>query len=135
VSHLVDTHYLIWSLLDPAKIKKSMLNILLDANEIKFVSKISFWEISLKYSLGKLELKGVTPEELIKASIDAGYELLDLSAEDLATSYQLPGSKTHKDPFDRLLVWQCIRNRLAFITADERIAEYVKYGLTLANRA
>ncbi|MGD9082741.1 MAG: hypothetical protein PVH55_12470 [Desulfobacterales bacterium] len=28
------------------------------------VSVITFWEISLKYGLGKLEMTGVTPEEL-----------------------------------------------------------------------
>jgi PIN domain nuclease of toxin-antitoxin system len=106
--------------------------ILLDTTIIKYVSKINFWEIALKYSLGKLELRGAVPEKLLAASVDAGYELLDISSEDLATSYKLPRVKNHRDPFDRLLIWQCIRNDLAFITADRRIKEYQKFGLKLA---
>jgi PIN domain nuclease of toxin-antitoxin system len=63
--------------------------------------------------------------------LDAGYELLDISENDLITSYQLPGNRYHRDPFDRFLVWQCIRNNLIFVTADGRVKEYVKAGLKL----
>ena len=131
MNHLVDTHYLIWSLLDPGKIERGKKKILLDPAVIKHVSKISYWEIALKYSLGKLELRGTVPEKLLAASVEAGYEVLDISAEDLATSYKLPHIRDHRDPFDRLLIWQCIRNDLVFITADHRIREYEKYGLKL----
>lgn len=132
MNHLIDTHYLIWSLLYPDKIEARKKKILLDPAIIKNVSKISYWEIALKYSLGKLEVKGIVPEELLAASVEAGYELLDISEEDFATSYKLPPVKDHKDPFDRLLVWQCIRNNLAFVTNDDRIRHYEKYGLKLA---
>lgn len=129
MNHLVDTHYLIWSLLDPGKIEARKKKILLDPAVIKHVSKISYWEIALKYSLGKLELMGIVPEKLLATSLEAGYDLLDISEEDLATSYKLPHIKGHRDPFDRLLIWQCIRNDLVFITADHRISEYEKCGL------
>ena len=129
--YLVDTHYLIWSLLDPDKMEPSKRQVLLDPVAVKYVSKISYWEIALKYSLGKLELKAITPEGLLQSSLEAGYELLDLSEEDLVSSYRLPRSRTHKDPFDRLLVWQCIRNDLIFLTADDLIKEYAKSGLKL----
>jgi len=131
VNHLVDSQYLIWSLLDPGKVEGDKKKILLDPAVIKYVSKISCWEIALKYSLGKLELRGVVPEKLLDASVEAGYELLEISEQDLATSYKLPHIQNHRDPFDRLLIWQCIRNDLVFITADRRIREYEKYGLKL----
>jgi PIN domain nuclease of toxin-antitoxin system len=132
VSYLVDSHYLIWSLLDPSKLEQQKKKILLDPSIVKYVSKITYWEVSLKYSLGKLELKKITPEELLSASLEAGYELLEISVEDLITSYKLPRMRSHKDPFDRLLIWQCVRNALTLITADRRIKEYEKYGLKLA---
>lgn len=131
MKYLIDTHYLIWSLLDPDKIKKPHVKILLDPKAIKFVSKITLWEIALKYSTGKLELSGITPEQFLEAALEAGYEFLDINEEVLITSYKLPAHKYHKDPFDRLLIWQCIRSNLVFLTADERIPDYVKHGLKL----
>jgi PIN domain nuclease of toxin-antitoxin system len=105
--------------------------VLVDATSPKFVSKISYWEIALKFGLGKLQLKGISPERLLKVAAEAGYEIFDITEDDLATSYQLPASKVHKDPFDRLLVWQCIRNDLVFVSGDKRFKEYVKHGLKL----
>ena len=131
MNYLVDTHYLIWSLLDPQKIAPAHCAVLVDATSPKFVSKISYWEIALKFGLGKLQLKGISPERLLKVAAEAGYEIFDITEDDLATSYQLPASKVHKDPFDRLLVWQCIRNDLVFVSGDKRLKEYVKHGLKL----
>ena len=131
MNYLVDTHCLIWSLLDPQKLAPSHRAVLIDATSPKFVSKISYWEIALKFGLGKLQLKGISPERLLKVAAEAGYEVFDITEDDLATSYQLPTSKVHKDPFDRLLVWQCIRNDFVFVSDDKRLKEYVKHGLKL----
>jgi len=131
MNYLVDTHYLIWSLLDPEKMAMSHRAVLVDATSPKFVSKISYWEIALKFGLGKLQLKGISPEKLLKVATEAGYEILDITEDDFATSYQLPTSKVHRDPFDRLLVWQCIRNDLVLVSDDKRLKEYVKHGLKL----
>ena len=132
MNYLVDTHCLIWSLIEPGRLSQKHRTLLLEPASTKLVSKVSYWEISLKYSLGKLELNGVTPEELLKTAVDSGYETYDIAEDDLATSYQLVQSETHKDPFDRLLIWQCMRNNLTFMTVDRRILEYSKYGLKIA---
>jgi PIN domain nuclease of toxin-antitoxin system len=131
MNYLVDTHCLIWSLLDPQKVSSSHRAVLVEATSTKFVSKISHWEIALKFGLGKLQLKGISPEGLLKVATEAGYEIFDITEDDFVTSYQLPASKVHKDPFDRLLVWQCIRNNLVFVSEDKRLKEYVKHGLKL----
>ena len=60
---LLDTHYLLWAFIDTNKISKSVYNKLLsDENDI-YYSQASLWEISIKYNLGKLSLKGMKPEE------------------------------------------------------------------------
>ena len=132
MNYLVDTHCLIWSVLDPDKLQSSHRAVLSNAASTKFVSKISYWEIALKYSLGKLHLKGVTPEGLLSAATEAGYEVFDITEEDLVTFYRLPASPNHRDPFDRLLVWQCIRNNLTFVSTDKKLKEYTTHGLKLA---
>jgi PIN domain nuclease of toxin-antitoxin system len=132
MSYLVDTHYLLWSLFAPKKIGKKVKKIFENVEVAKHVSKISFWEISLKYSLGKIELSGIEPDDLVRETIEAGFHVYDIGAEDLASFHRLPKQDGHKDPFDRMLIWQCIRNNLILITADRRIKEYDKYGLQTA---
>ncbi len=132
MSYLVDTHYLLWSLIDPSQIKKHAIEILTNTQTIKYMSKISLWEITLKYSLGKLKLEGTTPEEILSASLESGYKILDISEDDIVTSHLLPFIENHRDPFDRLLVWQCIRNDIVLVTADVRLKGYKPHGLKIA---
>lgn len=131
MKYLLDTHYVLWSLLEPSKINEKIKEILEDPNKIKNISKISFWEISVKYKIGKLELDGITPEDILAGSQEAGFEIYDLSVEDIASSYKLPFIDNHRDPFDRLIIWQCMQNDLIMITADEKIKEYGKFNLKL----
>jgi PIN domain nuclease of toxin-antitoxin system len=131
LSYLVDTHYLLWCLFDPQKIEKRILAVFRNEDAVKYVSKISYWELSLKYSLGKLELAGTSPEELLKEAQKAGFQTLDISEDELVSSYRFPMIENHKDPFDRLLIWQCIKNNLTLITADKKIAAYKQFGLKI----
>ena len=132
MNYLVDTHYLLWSLIDPSQIGKHVTQILTDAQTIKYVSKISFWEIALKYSIGKLKLEGTTPEGVLTTSRESGFNILDIGEDDIATSYRLPFVENHKDPFDRLIIWQCMRNDMVLVTADIRLRGYEQHGLKLA---
>jgi PIN domain nuclease of toxin-antitoxin system len=133
MNYLIDTHYLLWSLIDPSQIQKYAREILTDSQTIKYVSKISFWEIALKYSIGKLKLEGTSPEEILSTSLESGFKIHDISEDDIVTSYLLPFVENHRDPFDRLLVWQCIRNDILLISADIRLKAYEQYGLKMAS--
>ena len=62
-NYLLDTHYLLWALADTKKLSKEIKDIIVDPDNTIIVSSISFWEISLKYSLKKLTITGFTPEE------------------------------------------------------------------------
>ena len=91
---------------------------------------ITYWEISLKYSIGKLELEGIKPDELPNKAQEIEIETLEISEEETSTFYKLPKLK-HKDPFDRLIIWQAINNDLVLISRDREISNYKKFGLEL----
>lgn len=129
MSYLVDTHVAIWSLLEPARLSSSCRLALTDHPWITFVSVVSLWEISVKYGLGKLVLTNITPEGLVSSLLDAGYHLLPLQPDDAASAWRLPRVPHHRDPFDRLLIWQCIRQDLTFLSVDSAVAAYHQYGL------
>src|SRR5580700_7850419 len=108
--YLLDTHSLIWSLLDPEKLAKSHQDILRSTEVRKFFSGISVWEISLKFQLGKLDLGGHTPEEFLAAAIDLGFQVVSPGPEVFASFYRLKLTQIHKDPFDRMLIWQALKD-------------------------
>ena len=129
MNYLLDTHYILWSLFEPEKISQPVRLVLENETDSKFLSGVNLWEISLKYSLGKLELGGVNPSELYDTLLEAGFEVAAIDNRLLATYFQLPKKDDHKDPFDRLLIWQAIADGYTLITQDEKIEQYRADGL------
>lgn len=129
--YLLDTHYILWSLFEPEKIPQNVQNILENEEDTKKVSAVSLWEISLKYSLGKLELNGTTPEEIYQTLLDAGFEVVELDNELLVTYHQLPKKEKHRDPFDRLLIWQAMKYGFTVITVDRSFSDYENLEILL----
>ena len=75
-----------------------------------------------------MELEGITPDELPEKSKEIDIETMELSEEDAITFYRLPRLK-HKDPFDRLIIWQAIRRDLPLISKDKNMEDYQPFGL------
>lgn len=129
--YLLDTHYVLWSLFKPDEIAEPVRQILENDTDTKLVSGINLWEISLQYSLGKLELVGTEPSEILDRLLEAGFIVAELESRLLATYHQLPRKHDHRDPFDRLLIWQAITNNYTLITHDKAIDQYRADGLQL----
>jgi PIN domain nuclease of toxin-antitoxin system len=128
VKYLLDTHIFIWSLTDDHKLSRQVKGILEDVEDTS-VSVVSLWEISLKFGLGKLELKGSTPEKLWMDSKKLNYRFLPLAFDEVISFHHLP--KEHNDPFDRMLVWQAIKNNMILISNDVGLDIYEKLGLKI----
>jgi PIN domain nuclease of toxin-antitoxin system len=125
---LLDTHVVLWALFKPSRISPLARKVIEDsANEV-FVSALSFWEISLKYQIGKLELNNCFPDDLPVQIERMGIGSLPLSGALLSSSYRLPRD-VHKDPFDRLLAWQAIQEDVVLVTKDKAFGEYRPAGL------
>jgi PIN domain nuclease of toxin-antitoxin system len=128
MKYLLDTHYLIWAITETSKLSKNVKIIIENPKNTILVSAISFWEISLKFSLGKLDLGPLQPENFQTACEQMGCEILDLNAETSSTYHQLL-PKYHKDPFDRMLIWQAIKNNYTLISDDVNVQKYITEGL------
>lgn len=125
---LLDTHALLWTLFDPKRLGENAAIQIRDPDNSIFVSVVTFWEISLKYATGKLELGNVTPDEFPKLSRQSGFDILPLADTDAATFHRLPRME-HKDPFDRLIIWQAISRKLTLVSQDSAFRTYRAQGL------
>jgi len=130
MSFLLDSHTLLWAILDQKKLSRKVLHILEDSKNEVFVSAVTFWEISLKYALGKLDLNNILPDDLPGLSSQTGFTLLPLLPFEAASYYRLDAG-WHRDPFDRMLVWQALQNKLTILSKDKNIALYKSIGLQL----
>lgn len=129
--YLLDTYVILWLAFEEEKLSKKVKKILTRSDVEIYLSAVSFWEISLKFKTGKLDLKIHNPETL-QAGFDQFFEhkKLNLSFEDSLTFYKLE-PQFHKDPFDRMLIWQALRHDLILISIDEQMKPYQSLGLKL----
>lgn len=125
---LLDTHAFLWLIFDSEKLSAPVKEVIQDPAHEVYVSAVSFWEISLKFSLGKLLLNHCSPDDLVKVAGKIPLEILPLLPQEAASFHRLP-KKDHKDPFDRMLVWQAIEHHMTLITRDEALEDYCSLGL------
>lgn len=130
MSYLLDTHIFLWSIISPKKISRTIRKILSDSEAAKYISVFSFWEISLKFSLEKIDLVGVLPDELPDIAKRANFDILEAEVKTVSSYHKLPYA-SNKDPFDRMLAWQAIRNDFSLLTKDQDFADYKVHGLKI----
>lgn len=129
---ILDTHALLWALFDPNQLGKRTRAILNDPINEVFVSPVSYWEISLKFALGKLDLPDSDPAEIPAAARQLGLVEEPLSADILSTFHRLAYAPDHRDPFDRLLVWQAICRKHTLLSKDRALSFFQTHGLKTA---
>lgn len=119
---LLDTHALLWLLLDPPRIPAATLDAVRDPATELVVSAASAWEIGTKHRLGKLD--GAR-------AVVLGYadHLARLRATELPISGHhalAAGTLTweHRDPFDRMIVAQAMIESIPVVTGDQVLAAF-----------
>jgi PIN domain nuclease of toxin-antitoxin system len=84
------------------------------------LSVVSYWEVVIKSRKGLIGL--ADPVNWWGRSVAlAGGTILSIRAH-LCRRGRLPD--LHKDPFDRMLIAQCVAEGLTFVTNDEAIRNY-----------
>jgi PIN domain nuclease of toxin-antitoxin system len=125
---LLDTHTLLWSIGKTNELSKKVIQEIKNADNDIYVSAVSLWEIALKSSIGKLFVSfhlNKIPEYCRKMR----FTLIPLEPLDSLTSMNLPQKDSHKDPFDRMLIFQCIQNEYVLVSKDKQMELYEDEGL------
>lgn len=127
---LLDTHAFLWSAFSPRKLSARARAAVVDSDNAVAVSSLSFWEISLKFSMGKIALEGCTPDELPGVARQMQFDILEADADDMASFHALP-RLNHKDPFDRMIIWQAIRQGRTLVSKGGAFDAYKDHGLAV----
>jgi PIN domain nuclease of toxin-antitoxin system len=127
--YLLDTHTFIWAIVDDDKLPKSVLKLLKDNDSLLFVSAVSFWEMAIKHGKGKLYFENFKIQGIFDYCGTLRITPIPLSPDDALRSAFFPFAKNHKDPFDRMLIYQCIANGYVLVSQDAKMAGYKDNGL------
>jgi PIN domain nuclease of toxin-antitoxin system len=115
---LLDTHVLLWWLVDDVRLTGRARELIAASENMIFVSVATAWEIAIKQTLDKLSFEG----ELETIVHDEGFTMLPISFEHARQTRSLP--HIHNNPFDRMLLAQASVESLHLLTADRRILKY-----------
>ena len=118
---LLDTHIIIWFITNDVKLSKKIKNIIEDSNNRCFISIVSYWELSIKYSLGRLDLNS-TVEEIFNIIEKSGFDILPITLNHIIQLSKL--EHFHNDPFDRLIISQSVIENLHLVSNDNYFPAY-----------
>ena len=115
---LLDSHFLVWTLLAPDRLSQREESALSATKNTLFFSPVSVSELFLKESKKRLQL----PERFTEAFADQGIRELSFTNEHAEQLRHLP--LIHSDPFDRLLAAQAVHEGLTLMTRDRILRKY-----------
>jgi PIN domain nuclease of toxin-antitoxin system len=120
--YLIDTHTLIWYLAGDSTLSSKARDLIDEQENSIYVSAASLWEMAIKFSIGKLDLRmsfeEMFPEQLEKNSV----EILGADIVHFKTLVLLPFH--HRDPFDRLIIAQSKVEGLPIVSIDGVFDDY-----------
>jgi PIN domain nuclease of toxin-antitoxin system len=119
---LLDTHALIWWLLDDVSLSQTARAALATPGNRVLVSAVSIVEIAIKLSISKLPLPTELDRDLLDVVTATGFTPLPVTLEHAYAIRRLPWH--HRDPFDRLLIAQSWVERLTIVTDDAMMRKY-----------
>ena len=119
---LLDTCEFLWLVAGDTKLSPLVTAAVRDPQNTVFLSAVSFWEISLKHSLGKLPLPQ-PPAQFVPQQRDK-HMIAPLVLDEAAVAELsvLPG--LHRDPFDRMLICQAMAHGLTLASSDSLVRQY-----------
>ena len=116
---LLDTHTLLWAMVEPALLsRKASQTLSAHANTI-LVSAASAWEIATKVRLGKLPTAERIDRDFLQLMELAGYELLPIDVAHALRAGRLTGD--HRDPFDRMIAAQALADDIPVLSKDRKL--------------
>jgi PIN domain nuclease of toxin-antitoxin system len=119
---LIDTHVLIWLIEGSENLSQSAKEAIENEDNSLYLSIASLWEMTIKMSLGKLQL-GIPLDRVMENYIlPTKIDILPIHLNHLLVLRDLP--LHHRDPFDRLLISQSQSEGLTLVSEDRIFRDY-----------
>jgi len=119
---LLDTHAFLWWIQDSDRLSRVAREVIADRTNSVLVSLASFWEISIKISLGRLSLTDNSLTFIQRQIHENEFHFFPITLDHAWGLQDLP--PLHNDPFDRMLIIQAQQEGIPLLTCDDAIRQY-----------
>ncbi|MBQ6489977.1 MAG: type II toxin-antitoxin system VapC family toxin [Solobacterium sp.] len=123
MKYLLDTHIILWALIDDPRLSAEVKNIILNPDHSIYYSTVSPWEVEIKHLKDpNFQLSG---EQLAFLCDQNGLLNLPVQNEHILELKNIGHPNTrHKDPFDKMLLAQAKHEKMILITHDSKFRQY-----------
>lgn len=118
---LLDTHALIWWAAGNDILAIDTRRAIHEEADV-FVSAVSVFEITTKFTKGKLPQAAIIARDVGAYMAEQGFKSLPISIQHAQVAGTLPGPS--RDPFDRLLIAQAMVEALPFVSIEQPFDSY-----------
>jgi len=119
---LLDTHILLWSLLEPDRLSSQVRQVLDDPGNELWLSPISLWEITILAAKGRLHIESQDINAWLREVMSrTPLREAPLTFEVALTSRTIDVS--HQDPADRFIAATAQVHDLVLVTVDQRLLQ------------
>jgi PIN domain nuclease of toxin-antitoxin system len=115
---LLDTHILIWLVLNDRRLSRNQMDVLENSDNELIVSPVIAYELTHLQATRRIQLR----EPIDRLQQLTGIELTDLPFDCWRNVAGLPD--IHRDPIDRLLIAHSLVSDMPILTADANIRRY-----------
>jgi PIN domain nuclease of toxin-antitoxin system len=119
---LLDTCTFLWITLDAPQLSERARQLFGDPGNELYLSAASAWEMSVKFSLGRLPLP--EPPDRFVPEQRRLHGVSSLALDEAAAVHENDPPSLRRDPFDRILISQAIVHDLIILTPDPKIRNH-----------
>ncbi|PIP73745.1 MAG: hypothetical protein COU67_03625 [Candidatus Pacebacteria bacterium CG10_big_fil_rev_8_21_14_0_10_44_54] len=122
---LLDTQIFIWLIQKDPRLGPQSKELVLSMTNEVYISFLSFFEMTIKSSLGKLDFDASVIGDLESMGV------ILLSGDQKSLSMYAVANSENKDPFDNFLISTAKVHKLTLLTSDHKILSTKAKGLKL----
>ena len=122
MAYLLDTHTFLWMAGDLSSLSALVLEIAEEKNNSLFLSAASAWEIAMLQQLKRVDLPDMPQRFIPEAMQRLSVLPIPIGFTTAISAATLPF--IHRDPFDRIIIAEALKEKMTVLTKDKQFAEY-----------
>ena len=126
MKYLLDTHIILWALIDDPHLPNIAKDIIINPDHLIFYSTISPWETEIKHlkNPDKIIISGKQLTNLCEQAGFINIPVHNIHINELNNIKPVDSKIKHQDPFDRMLLAQAISENMILLTHDQKFLNY-----------
>ena len=120
--YLLDTHVFLWMAAAPDQLSTEIRELVRQKSNRLHLSAASGWEIALLQNLGRIKLPDEPRRFIPEAIQHLQIVPLPIGFSTAIAAAALP--LIHRDPFDRIIIAEAIKENMIVLTKDNQFKEY-----------